>query len=105
MTGVGPSARPSGGVTAVGLLCQEVGASVAVLLFPQTGPLGITVTIEVLGPSTLAVVVARTRASWLWASLAGIGVLALGGVGVAACRTDRPGGGGRPAQLDHSIRP
>ncbi|MBY6062669.1 EamA family transporter [Microbacterium esteraromaticum] len=44
-------------------------------------PLGVTVTIEVLGPLTLAVVVARTRASWLWAGLAGIGVLALGGGG------------------------
>ncbi|WP_423494401.1 EamA family transporter [Microbacterium esteraromaticum] len=142
MTGFGSSARPSGGATAVGLvaiglLCQEVGASVAVLLFPQTGPLGmvmlrlvftalillliarpslrghsasawrsvllfggvlalmnsmfylalnelplgVTVTIEVLGPLTLAVVVARTRAAWLWAGLAGIGVLALGGGG------------------------
>lgn len=142
MSGLSAPSRPSGGVTAVGLVaiglvCQEVGASLAVMLFPQTGPLGmvmlrlvftalillaiarpslrghsaqawrsalmlggvlalmnglfylalselplgVTVTIEVLGPLTLAVLVARTRASWLWAGVAGIGVLALGGGG------------------------
>ncbi|HEX5859364.1 MAG TPA: EamA family transporter [Microbacterium sp.] len=121
----------------VGLACQEVGASLAVLLFPEVGalgmvllrlffsavillaiarpslrghgrrgwlavmafggvlalmnglfylalerlPLGVTVTIEVLGPLTLSIVVARTRSAWLWAGLALLGVLALGGGG------------------------
>ena len=44
-------------------------------------PLGVTVTIEVLGPLTLSIVVARTRSAWLWAGLALLGVLALGGGG------------------------
>ncbi|MEJ1090535.1 EamA family transporter [Microbacterium istanbulense] len=125
------------GLVAVGLICQEVGASLAVLLFPQMGPLGmvmlrlvfsaliltliarpslrghsahawraalmlggvlalmnglfylalrelplgVTVTIEVLGPLALAVAVARSRAAWLWAGLALLGILALGGGG------------------------
>lgn len=125
------------GLVAIGLICQEVGASVAVMLFPEVGPLGmvmlrlvfsalillliarpalrghsarawrsalmlggvlalmnglfylalrelplgVTVTIEVLGPLALAVVVARTRASWMWAGLALVGIVALGGGG------------------------
>lgn len=124
-------------LVAVGLACQEVGASLAVLLFPQTGALGmvmlrlvfsalillavarpawrghaarawwsvvmlggvlalmnglfylaldrlalgVTVTIEVLGPLALAVATARSRIAWLWAGLAFIGVIALGGGG------------------------
>lgn len=135
-------ARPSAGGTAValvvtGLVCQEVGASIAVLLFPQTGPLGmvmlrlvfsaavlllvarpslrglrradgfavvrfglvlalmngmfylalqrlplgVTVTIEVLGPLTLSIVAGRRASSWVWAGLALVGVVALGGGG------------------------
>ncbi|MGB4138121.1 MAG: EamA family transporter [Microbacterium sp.] len=125
------------GLVAAGLVCQEVGASIAVLLFPQVGPLGmvmlrlvfsalillaiarptlrghsaaawrsalllggvlalmnglfylalrelplgVTVTIEVLGPLTLAVATARARSAWLWAGLALGGILALGGGG------------------------
>lgn len=121
----------------VGLACQEVGASIAVLLFPRTGPLGmvmlrlvfaavalfliarpqlrghsraswlsvlafglvlalmnglfylalerlalgVTVTIEVLGPLVLSVVAARSARAWLWALLALAGVAALGGGG------------------------
>lgn len=121
----------------VGLLCQEVGASLAVLLFPEVGPLGmvmlrlvfstvilmliarpklrghsraawsavvrlglalavmngtfylalerlalgVTVTIEVLGPLVLALLVGRRASGWLWAGLAFLGVLALGGGG------------------------
>lgn len=124
-------------LVAIGLLCQEVGASLAVMLFPQVGPLGmvmlrlvfsalillliarprlrghsgyawrsalmlggvlalmnglfylaldelplgVTVTIEVLGPLTLAVITARTRSAWLWAGVAAVGILALGGGG------------------------
>ncbi|AOX46031.1 DMT family transporter [Microbacterium sp. BH-3-3-3] len=121
----------------VGLACQEVGASFAVMLFPQTGPLGIvmlrllfsavlllliarprlrghhaaawrsvvgfgvvlasmnglfylalerlplgvTVTIEVLGPLTLSILTSAGLARWLWAGLALAGVVALGAGG------------------------
>lgn len=120
-----------------GLVCQELGASLAVLLFPALGPLGIvflrlgfsavilmviarprlrghtptawrsvvgfglvlalmnclfylalarlplgvTVTIEVLGPLVLSVIAARRASAWLWAGLALIGVIALAGGG------------------------
>jgi inner membrane transporter RhtA len=120
-----------------GLACQEVGASLAVLLFPRVGPLGmvmlrlvfsaivlmliarprlrghsrdgwlavagfglvlavmnglfylalerlplgVTVTIEVLGPLTLSIVAARRASAWVWAAVAFAGVLALGGGG------------------------
>jgi inner membrane transporter RhtA len=137
-----PSGARSGAPTAValviaGLACQEVGASLAVLLFPQVGPLGmvmlrlvfsaavllliarprvrghsrgdwtavvlfglvlalmnslfylalerlplgVTVTIEVLGPLVLSIVAARRASAWLWALLALAGVVALGGGG------------------------
>ncbi len=127
------------GLTAllVGLACQEVGASFAVMLFPETGPLGIvmlrllfsavllliiarprlrghtgyawrsvvgfgvvlasmnglfylalerlplgvTVTIEVLGPLTLSILTATGVARWVWAGLALGGVVALGAGG------------------------
>ncbi|MHC2998190.1 permease [Microbacterium sp. HJ5] len=121
----------------VGLACQEVGASLAVLLFPTVGPLGmvmlrlvfsavvllliarprlrghtreawvdvvwfgvvlatmnalfylalerlplgVTVTIEVLGPLVLSIVAARRASAWLWALLALAGVVALAGGG------------------------
>ena len=120
-----------------GLACQEVGASLAVLLFPTVGPLGmvmlrlvfsaallllitrprlrghsrgawvavagfglvlavmnglfylalerlplgVTVTIEVLGPLVLSIVASRRASAWLWALLALVGVSALGGGG------------------------
>lgn len=128
---------PAIGLVFVGLACQEIGAAVAVMLFPQTGPLGmvmlrlsfaavvllviarpslrrrtrrawravvsfglvlammnglfylalerlplgVTVTIEVLGPLILSIVMARRPAAWLWAVLAFVGVAALGGGG------------------------
>lgn len=131
------SSGPAVGLVALGLVCQEVGAAIAVLLFPHTGPLGmvmlrlvfsaaillalarpsvrgrtrgqwwavarlglalavmnaffylalerlalgVTVTIEVLGPLALSILVARSRTAWLWAGLALAGVLALGGGG------------------------
>jgi inner membrane transporter RhtA len=120
-----------------GLACQEVGASLAVLLFPAVGPLGmvmlrlvfsavlllaiarprlrghdpaawmavvtfglvlavmnglfylalerlalgVTVTIEVLGPLVLSIIASRRASAWLWALLALAGVFALGGGG------------------------
>lgn len=131
--------RPASAVALVvaGLACQEVGASVAFLLFPQAGPLGmvflrlafsalilcaiarprvrglrredwtaaiwfgvvlavmnglfylalerlalgVTVTIEVLGPLVLSIVASRRASAWVWACIAFAGVVALGGGG------------------------
>ncbi|MFG6403117.1 MULTISPECIES: EamA family transporter [unclassified Microbacterium] len=131
--------RPNAAVllVMVGLACQEIGASTAVLLFDDVGPLGmvmlrlvfsavllliiarprlrghdrsdwvsvvqfglvlatmnglfylalerlplgVTVTIEVLGPLTLSVIASRRASAWLWAGLALVGVVALGGGG------------------------
>lgn len=141
MTPAGGPGRlgPSGAVVLVivGLACQEVGASLAVMLFPQVGPLGmvmlrltfsalillaiarprvrghsrrgwqavilfglvllvmnglfylalerlplgVTVTIEVLGPLTLSIVASRRASALVWAGLALVGVAALGGGG------------------------
>ena len=137
MTAARTSSGVAVGLVALGLACQEVGAAIAVLLFPHTGPLGmvmlrlvfsavilcaiarpalrgrtraewiavirlgmalavmnaffylalerlalgVTVTIEVLGPLTLSIIVAGTRSAWLWAGLALAGVVALGGGG------------------------
>jgi inner membrane transporter RhtA len=125
------------GLVVIGLCCQEVGASLAVLLFPEVGPLGmvmlrlvfsalilgivarpawrghsraawtgvvqlgvalavmngffylalerlalgVTVTIEVLGPLALSIIASRRASAWLWAGLALVGVVALGGGG------------------------
>ena len=44
-------------------------------------PLGVTVTIEVLGPLVLSIVASRRASAWLWALLALVGVFALGGGG------------------------
>ena len=44
-------------------------------------PLGVTVTIEVLGPLVLSIVASRRASAWLWALLALAGVVALGGGG------------------------
>ncbi|MFX6225996.1 EamA family transporter, partial [Acinetobacter baumannii] len=44
-------------------------------------PLGVTVTIEVLGPLTLSILTATGLARWLWAGLALAGVVALGAGG------------------------
>ncbi|MGK9147990.1 EamA family transporter [Plantibacter flavus] len=119
-----------------GLVCQEVGASISVTLFPQIGPIGMVtlrlvfsaiillaiarpvlrghtagswgsaigfglvlagmntffylsleriplgpaVTLEILGPLTLSVIAGRRWISALWAGVALIGVLLLGGV-------------------------
>ena len=117
-----------------GLICQEVGAAIAVTLFPEVGSvgmvtlrlvfsaivlllifrpsfrgrsaanwrtvigfglvlaamnvlfylaltrlhLGVTVTIEVIGPLILSVVISRRASAWLWAALALGGVVLLG---------------------------
>lgn len=125
------------GLVVAGMLVQEVGASLAVTLFPHVGPagmtmlrlvfsaiillavarpslrgrsrrawlavirfafalvcmntlfyfalqrlpLGVAVTIEVLGPLVLSIVAARRASAWMWAVLALAGVAALGGGG------------------------
>jgi inner membrane transporter RhtA len=130
-------AGPAVLLVVAGLACQEVGAALAVTLFPQVGPLGmvmlrlvfsaillmliarprlrghsrdgwlavlgfgvvlalmnglfylalarlplgVTVTIEVLGPLVLSIVASRRRSAWLWALLALVGVAALAGGG------------------------
>ncbi len=137
MAGSRPGQTPAVLLVVVGLACQEVGASLAVLLFPQVGalgmvmlrlvfsavllliiarpslrghrpsgwlsviafglvlalmnglfylalarlPLGVTVTIEVLGPLVLSIVASRRASAWLWALLALAGVVALAGGG------------------------
>ena len=45
-------------------------------------PLGVAVTVEVLGPLALSVLVSRRKSAWLWAALAlaGIALLSLTGV-------------------------
>lgn len=52
----------------------------SVCFYNATGriPLGIAVTIEVLGPLVLSIVTATRRIAWLWAGLAFIGVAVLG---------------------------
>lgn len=135
--GAGLPAPAAAGIVVAGLVVQEVGAAMAVWLFPQAGPigtvmlrlifgaavlwvvarprlrghtarawravgllalalavmnasyylalarlpLGVTVTIEVLGPLALSVATARRRAAWLWAALALTGVVLLAGGG------------------------
>lgn len=125
------------GLVVLGLVCQELGAAIAITLFPQVGatgmvllrlafsavillivfrpsvrgrsrgdwvtvigfglvlatmnaffyasllsvPLGVAVTIELLGPLTLSVVMSRRPSAWLWAALAIAGVILLGGTG------------------------
>ncbi|MBF4562398.1 EamA family transporter [Microbacterium sp. VKM Ac-2870] len=44
-------------------------------------PLGVTVTIEVLGPLALSIIASRRRSAWVWAGLALVGVAALAGGG------------------------
>ncbi len=133
----GASPLPAVALVVAGLVCQEVGASIAVLLFPQAGPLGmvllrlgfsavillavtrpgvrghsrrdwaavavfgvvlatmnglfylalerlplgVTVTIEVLGPLALSIVAAGRARAFVWAGLALAGVVALAGGG------------------------
>lgn len=51
-------------------------------------PLGIAVTVEVLGPLSLSVLVSRRASAWLWAGLALIGVAMLSLAGVKFGRLD-----------------
>jgi inner membrane transporter RhtA len=125
------------GLVVLGLICQELGAAIAITLFPEVGstgmvmlrlvfsavillivfrpsvrgrsrgdwatvigfglvlatmnaffytsllsiPLGVAVTIELLGPLVLSVVISRRPSAWLWAALAFAGILLLGSGG------------------------
>ncbi|WP_395639444.1 EamA family transporter [Pseudolysinimonas sp.] len=57
-------------IVVLGLICQEVGAGVAVLLFPAAGPIG-TVTLRLVFSAVLLLAIfrprlrGRTRADWL----------------------------------------
>ncbi|WP_396654079.1 EamA family transporter [Microbacterium sp. PRC9] len=51
-----------------GLACQEVGASIAVLLFPQVGPLGILIALRRLPAAVFAILMSLAPAT---AALAG----------------------------------
>ncbi|MGG7452594.1 EamA family transporter [Plantibacter auratus] len=132
-----PSQAATGALLVLaGLVCQELGASIAVTLFPQVGPIGMVtlrlvfaalillavarpalgghpssawgsavgfglvlaamnvcfylaldriplgpaVTLEILGPLALSVIAGRRWTSALWAGVALVGVLLLGGV-------------------------
>lgn len=132
-----PSQAATGALLVLaGLVCQELGASIAVALFPQVGPIGMVtlrlvfaalillavarpalgghprsawgsavgfglvlaamnvcfylaldriplgpaVTLEILGPLALSVIAGRRWTSALWAGVALVGVLLLGGV-------------------------
>jgi inner membrane transporter RhtA len=44
-------------------------------------PLGVAVTIEVLGPLALSIIASRRASAWIWAGVALLGVVALGGGG------------------------
>jgi inner membrane transporter RhtA len=81
--------RPGGhgaasALVVLGLICQEVGAGVAVLLFPAAGPIG-TVTLRLVFSAVLLLAIfrpalrGRTRADWL--TVLGFGVV-LGGMNV-----------------------
>ncbi|HET6734485.1 EamA family transporter [Mycobacterium sp.] len=54
-------------------------------------PLGVAVTVEVLGPLALSVVVSRRKSAWLWAALALAGVALLSLTGVQVGYLDRVG--------------
>ncbi len=54
-------------------------------------PLGVAVTVEVLGPLTLSVVVSKRASAWLWAVLALAGVALLSLMGVESGRLDTVG--------------
>ena len=72
------------GLVVLGLICQEVGAGVAVLLFPSAGPIG-TVTLRLVFSAVLLLAIlrprfrGRTRADWL--TVLAFGVV-LGGMNV-----------------------
>jgi inner membrane transporter RhtA len=64
--------------SAVALACALTVMNTCFYLALARIPLGVTVTVEVLGPLILSVVVSARRVAWLWAVLAFAGVALLG---------------------------
>lgn len=73
------TARQWRGIAMLGVVLAAMNAAFYLAL--ERLALGVTVTIEVLGPLVLAVVIAKRKSAWLWAGLAFVGVAALGGGG------------------------
>lgn len=73
-----PAAFAAAGLVVAGLICQEVGASLAVLLFPQVGAVGM-VTIRLVFSALILLAIfrpslrARSRGDWL--TVIGFGVV------------------------------
>jgi inner membrane transporter RhtA len=66
------------GLVVLGLICQEVGAGIAVLLFPDTGPIGMVALRLVFSAALLLAIFrpafrGRSRADWL--TVAGFGLV------------------------------
>lgn len=73
------TARQWRGILLLGTVLTTMNATFYLAL--ERLALGVTVTIEVLGPLVLAVVMSKKKSAWLWAGLAFVGVAALGGGG------------------------
>lgn len=81
MTGPRGTTLAAAGLVVLGLVCQEVGAGVAVLLFPDAGPIGM-VTLRLVFSAVLLLAVfrprlrGRSREDWL--TVAGFGLVLAG---------------------------
>lgn len=81
MTGSRRATIGAAGLVVLGLVCQEVGAGVAVLLFPDAGPIGM-VTLRLVFSAVLLLAVfrpawrGRSREDWL--TVAGFGLVLAG---------------------------
>lgn len=81
MTGSRGATLAAAGLVVLGLVCQEVGAGVAVLLFPDAGPIGM-VTLRLVFSAVLLLAVfrprlrGRSREDWL--TVAGFGLVLAG---------------------------
>jgi len=75
----------------VALACTLTAMNVCFYFALTRIPLGVAVTVEVLGPLTLSVLVSRRRSAWLWAGLALTGVALLSLTGVRFGRMDPVG--------------
>lgn len=81
MTGSRGATLAAAGLVVLGLVCQEVGAGVAVLLFPDAGPIGM-VTLRLVFSAVLLLAIfrprlrGRSREDWL--TVAGFGLVLAG---------------------------
>lgn len=78
MSRTGPRTPIAVGLVALGLLCQEVGAAIAVLVFPHTGPLGM-VMLRLLFSAVILLAIARPRlrghSRAAWRAVIGLGAV------------------------------